>query len=583
MDPMLSLAFAMHSNRGVYALLLGSGISRAAAIPTGWEVVVDLIRKLAALKGVSCDPDPEAWFRDAFGEDASYSGLLKKLCRTPAERQQLLRNYFEPSSSDPDSKQKQPTKAHEAIATLAKSGHIRVILTTNFDRLLERSLEAVGVSPVVISTPNAVDGATPLTHAPCTVVKLHGDYLDARIKNTPDELAKYDRRIDRLLDRVFDEFGLVVSGWSGDWDEALVRAISRCKSRRFTTYWTLRGKPSDAARRLVDLRRADCITTVGADEFFHELGEKVQSLASFDPPHPLSAKTAVATMKRYLVEDRYRIQLDDLVRGEVERVMAATSATKMPVSGSRDVVAEARLRLSQYEAAAAIVRDLFVTAGRWCTPAHSELLIESIERLGNQPETGGVTVLINLRRYPSVLVLYAGGIAAVASGNLRVLRTLLLGPRLRNDRADGVRRPAVQELYPQAVLDSREGSAVLTPSQETHTPLNNHLFEVLREPLRDAIPGDEEYSEFFDLFEYLLALVYVDSLVADGASTPWFPVGRFGWRSRWRQTPAVVERLAREADAMGDQWVGVSFGLFGSFARFKTAAATVGKTFEGRR
>lgn len=580
---MLSLAFAMHSNRGVYALLLGSGISRAAAIPTGWEVVLDLVRKVAAMKGMSCDPEPDVWFRDTFGEEPTYSGLLKKLCRTPAERQQLLRSYFEPSATDDDAKQKQPTKAHEAIAGLAKSGHVRVILTTNFDRLLERSFDAAGVSPVVISTADAIDGATPLTHAGCTILKVHGDYLDARIKNTPDELAKYDRRLDRLLDRIFDEFGLIVSGWSADWDEALVRAISRCKSRRFTTYWTLRGKASDAAERLISLRGAERIATAGADEFFHELGEKILSLSSFDKPHPLSAKTAVATMKRYLVEDRYRIQLDDLVRGEVERVMMATSDEKMPVSGSRDVVAEARLRLNQYEAVSAIVRDLFITAARRSSPAQSYLVVEAMERLANWPERGGMTVLLNMRRYPAVIALYAGGIAALASGNLRGLRTLLLGPRLRNDRADGLQRPAVQELYPQAILDSREGSAVLTPGQETYTPLNDHLFGVLREPLREAIPSDEAYAEAFDLFEYFLALVYVDSQQGESDLKPWFPVGRFGWRSRWRSTPVVVERLTREIEAMGEQWTGISVGLFGSLARCQSALAIVAKTFEGRR
>ncbi len=44
---------------------------------------------------------------------------------------------------------RQPKKAHDAIPVLAKSGHVRVILTTNVDRLLQRSLEAVGVCPVV--------------------------------------------------------------------------------------------------------------------------------------------------------------------------------------------------------------------------------------------------------------------------------------------------------------------------------------------------------------------------------------------------------------------------------------------------
>ena len=45
-DPILSLSFGMHSIKGAYALLLGSGVSRSAGIPTGWEVVLDLIRKL---------------------------------------------------------------------------------------------------------------------------------------------------------------------------------------------------------------------------------------------------------------------------------------------------------------------------------------------------------------------------------------------------------------------------------------------------------------------------------------------------------------------------------------------------------
>ena len=49
---------------------------------------------------------------------------------------------------------------------------------------------------------------------------------------------------DGLLDRVFDEFGLVVCGWSGDWDIALRRAMERCASRRFSTYWCAKGVPT---------------------------------------------------------------------------------------------------------------------------------------------------------------------------------------------------------------------------------------------------------------------------------------------------------------------------------------------------
>ncbi|MBI1929655.1 hypothetical protein HYR99_36080, partial [Candidatus Poribacteria bacterium] len=87
----------------------------------------------------------------------------------------------------------------------------------------------------------------PLTHTSCAIIKVHGDYLDTRIKNTPDELARYDKRLNQLLDRIFDEFGLIVCGWSAEWDVALRSAMERCKNHRFTTYWTIRGNPGGQA------------------------------------------------------------------------------------------------------------------------------------------------------------------------------------------------------------------------------------------------------------------------------------------------------------------------------------------------
>ena len=99
-DPVQSLAFSIQANRGVYAVLVGSGVSRAAKIPTGWEVVLDLIRKLAKLCGETCDPEPELWCREKLGREADYSSLLDELAKTPAERQQLLRGYWEPNDRE---------------------------------------------------------------------------------------------------------------------------------------------------------------------------------------------------------------------------------------------------------------------------------------------------------------------------------------------------------------------------------------------------------------------------------------------------------------------------------------------------
>ena len=229
-DPLHSLAFTIQANRGVYALLLGSGISRAAKIPTGWEITLDLVRKLASLHDETCDPDPESWYRSRFEKEPDYSELLDDLAKTPSDRQQLLRVYWEASDEEREEGLKQPTEAHRAIAALTAGGFIRLIVTTNFDRLLEQALNDAGVVPTVLSSPDHVKGAVPLIHTECCVFKVHGDYLDTRIRNTSSELAHYPAEFDRLLDRIFDEFGVIVCGWSGEWDAAMRSAIMRASS-----------------------------------------------------------------------------------------------------------------------------------------------------------------------------------------------------------------------------------------------------------------------------------------------------------------------------------------------------------------
>ena len=151
-DPLLSLALAMQSNKGAHALLIGSGVSRSAGIPTGWEVVLDLIRTLAAMKRENCEPDPAAWYQKVFDDEPGYDKLLNAVAGLPAERSPLLKSYFEPTDEERERGLKIPTDAHKAIARLVAAGHIRVIITTNFDRLLEQSLQVLGIIPTVIST-----------------------------------------------------------------------------------------------------------------------------------------------------------------------------------------------------------------------------------------------------------------------------------------------------------------------------------------------------------------------------------------------------------------------------------------------
>ncbi len=132
--------------------------------------------------------------------------------------------------------------------------------------------------------------------------------------NLPDDLTALKRIIAAMaLDAataqaILDEFGLIVVGWSAEWDIALRDAIARCPSRRFTTWWAARGGHlTDRARDLIAKRQAQVVNIVDADGFFFDVEQKVLAIAEVDQPHPLSAKVVVAELKRYLPDPMQQI------------------------------------------------------------------------------------------------------------------------------------------------------------------------------------------------------------------------------------------------------------------------------------
>jgi hypothetical protein len=86
--------------------------------------------------------------------------------------------YLEPFEEDREEKRKELTAVHRAIARLCSKRYVRVIVSTNFDRLLRRALEIEGITPIVIDTSDAAECTSPIPHSGCTIVKVNGDYLE---------------------------------------------------------------------------------------------------------------------------------------------------------------------------------------------------------------------------------------------------------------------------------------------------------------------------------------------------------------------------------------------------------------------
>lgn len=541
-DPLITLTFSVQTNKGVYALLLGSGISSAAGIPTGWDVVCDLIQKLAVVLGEDASSGPERWFEERFGREADYAGLLRELTETPAERTQILRSYFEPTQEERDQGLKAPTKAHRAIAELMRAGYIRIVITTNFDRLLEQALKDEGMEPVVVSTVDAIKGAPPLAHTQCTIIKLHGDYLDHRLKNTEDELANYEQPMNDLLDRVLDEFGLIVCGWSAACDTALRSAIERCPNRRYPTYWAVRGTLNGHADKLIALRKGKTVDITNADDFFGGLRDNILALERFQSSDPISANVAVARAKRYLSSREHNIDFHDLMCRETERVARAIWGPDFPVQGVDSSNAVLGKRLAEYENVSSVLLPLASTAAYWSGPEHHPVIVKCLRRLAEAPDRStGLTAFLALRRYPALLFLYAAGIGAIAADKYEFLIKLLdeqVKPERHRDAG-----PLISVLHQQTVMQL--GDQKLIPGREREsTPLSNQMELFLRPVLNEYLPSERDWEHTFDLFEYLLGLLHcyraedwpsVEQAISEGKQTEgygWGPLGRFGWRNR---------------------------------------------------
>jgi hypothetical protein len=523
-EPIDALALSLHHNPGVYALLVGSGLSRAAGIPTGWEITLDLIRKVGALAGVENQSNWAAWYQERYGVEPSYSELLDKLATTPSERRAVLHGYIEPQEAE---ETRRPTKAHHAIAKLVADGVVRVIITTNFDRLLENALREAGVEPTVISGEDAVSGATPLVHSRCTVIKLHGDYLDMRIKNTDEELGNYAPAVDRLLDEVFDRFGLVVVGWSGEWDTALRAALQRAPSRRYPLYWSARGEVRQLGKDLISLRDGRIILISDADAFFGRLGNAIEALGQSERPHPFSAQMAVALAKRYCRDDRYVMEWVELLTAEVGKIRAfmtgADYPATPPTNDAFNAVVESLVARSE------ILRRMCMVCARWGTDGANKAVAHAISALTSWPRAGGYEIWLELRPFPATLCLYSSLLGALAAENFQRVRLLMHAPV----RQENHQSTLVSDLPPTAL--GKIDWKVLRDFQNKRTPASDLLVSILGREAHDIALLPDEADELFDRVELLVSLEFAYLRLQRVASTGiwfWCPTGRYIWKAQ---------------------------------------------------
>jgi hypothetical protein len=292
-----------------------------------------------------------------------------------------------------------------------------------------------------------------------------------------------------------------------------------------------------------------------------------------EAPHPLSAKIAAATVKRYLVDPAAKIRLRDFVHEETEKLYVEINAPAFDVQTRLPSGEAVTRRVEHYATLCEILILIFVAGCYWGDDGASKLWVDSLKRIGNPTQTsGGELDLLKLSRYPALLLLYSAGLAAIAAGNYKTLAAIMLQPMVRSLRNDDY--PICIEIYPTAVFDPNVVGRIPEFARRS-TPVSCHLFTKLRGPLREFLPREEDYEDVFDRFEYLLGLVNADLTQREIDGGWWGPVGCFAWRGiHVNQAGRTSQKIGAEIEAEGPDWPLLKEGFFsGSLARLKSAKA----------
>jgi hypothetical protein len=502
-DPFVVLAASLHYDRGAYAVLVGSGMSTTAGIPTGWDLTTQLAELEARHQDGRVPDDIEAWWAANKPSPLGYSSVVEAIAPTLGQRQALLRSVIEPSAGEISAGLKVPGAAHHALAELVGRGYVRVIVTTNFDRLIETALRGAGIEEQMLSGLDDLPGMIPLQHTACTVIKLHGDYQQANLINTDAELAEYHPEWLGLLRRVLAEYGLITVGWSGQSDTALRGEIVAAAGRRYGCFLGIRGEPIPELGALAAEGKATVVPVTSADEFLDKVAGTLTEVAQ-RPAAPLRTSAIVGTTKRLISQGQVKIELRDVLLREAG--LLKDRLDRIPAFSPE----EYKQRLADIQQMGQPLAAA-LAAGCFYAPQERRLWTDLFRLIAAQPQpmTGYAWQQGQaLRRLPATMALYAGVLGAWAAGDAAMIRDLLLQPlRHAYIGTDAELQqlpscPTVVALAPPEVVDS---DALGLGPGANHA--SNKIVEAIMPVLEDEFPVRTDFAAAFEEAEYLMALL----------------------------------------------------------------------------
>ena len=242
---------------------LGAGASASAGVPTAMDMVWEFKQELyvsqnkvsrqtvSDLSNSSVREKLQTHIKamqniPESGATDEYAALFERVYLSEADRSNYIKALIDGSK---------PSYGHLALAVLMREKLIRIVWTTNFDRLLDdacaKVFETTGsLTTVDLDSPHKAKQAIDDEQWPIEI-KLHGDFLSRRLKNTRNELRKQDANLRNMLVDSCKRFGLVVVGYSGRDDsvmDALDEAAKLSGAFPHGLFWLHRGETRPTPR-----------------------------------------------------------------------------------------------------------------------------------------------------------------------------------------------------------------------------------------------------------------------------------------------------------------------------------------------
>lgn len=277
MNPIVKLIANALPGDKKYILFAGAGVSKDAAIPTTW----DLMLKTAGLlyiadnpnKEIDSDFNLEKWFIESKYAQMEYSELMELIYSKNPDQQDFLKKNLNNNDTG---------ESHKGIAELSRRGIIRAIITTNFDHYIEKALEERGLEVQVISTDDDLKNSEPLIQCKSVrIYKPHGNLGCGKLKNTPKDLESLSRLMEKELIRVMSEHGVIVLGYSGR-DKGIQQLFKKRNYNYYPLFWVDPKRPEETMEKILEKNNYTYIQCTGAGRFINEfikLSEIINDIA----------------------------------------------------------------------------------------------------------------------------------------------------------------------------------------------------------------------------------------------------------------------------------------------------------------